>query len=95
MIAGNRFYGNEVGQKGSAIYSRQISFLEIVDNEFDGNVPSYAFRRDIYRPYEMAFLKQEGFLSSESYIVSTLFPSIEKSTSQPDNLIYHNELTYL
>jgi len=28
-IVGNRFEGNEIGQKGSAIYARQITFVDI------------------------------------------------------------------
>lgn len=84
-ISSNKFLGNEVGQKGSAIYARQISFLLIEENEFVRNVPSYAFRKDIYRPYEIAFLEQDDFSS-------TLFPTIVKDAQE--NLNY-NELTYL
>lgn len=54
-ITNNFFSGNEIGQKGSAIYARQISYLEIEDNEFKKNLPGYAFRKDVYRPYELAF----------------------------------------
>lgn len=91
-ISGNRFHGNEVGQKGTAIYARQISFLLIQENEFWRNMPSYAFRKDIYRPYEMAFLKQLGYEATDMFFVTTLFPSIGKVSN---SAIQHNELTYL
>jgi len=52
----NTFYGNEVGQKGSAIYVRQISMLRVKSNVFRENQPSYSFRKTIVRPYEKYFL---------------------------------------
>lgn len=72
-ISCNSFIGNEVGQKGSAIYARQISFLEIADNQFIRNVPSYAFRKDVYRPYDLAFLDQKGISVTNPWINSTIF----------------------
>ena len=43
-IVDNLFLGNEVGQKGSAIYTRQISLLNIESNNFTDNQPGYSFR---------------------------------------------------
>ena len=51
-IYNNLFEGNEVGQKGSAIYMRQISIALIEQNQFIKNQPGYSFRQDIKRPYD-------------------------------------------
>ena len=62
VIKNNNFTGNEVGQKGSAIYTRQLSLLTIQDNRFKENQPGYSFREDIKRPYELYFLFKRSTL---------------------------------
>ena len=44
VIQENDFDSNEAGQKGSAIYTRQIGNLLITGNTIRNNMPSYSFR---------------------------------------------------
>ena len=39
----NEFKSNYIGQKGSAIYARQITFLMVDQNIFDSNGPAYQY----------------------------------------------------
>jgi len=56
-ISDNTFEGNEIGQKGSAIYTRQLSLTRFKNNKFIANQPGYSYRKDIKRPYEVFFLQ--------------------------------------
>jgi predicted outer membrane repeat protein len=44
VIYKNTFNGNEAGQKGTAIYTRQITNLVVKANNFVENQPGYSFR---------------------------------------------------
>ena len=44
IIKSNVFDGNEIGQKGAAIYARQASNLQIVLNKINRSQPAYSFR---------------------------------------------------
>ena len=39
----NTFARNTIGQKGSAIFSRQVSFMHVFNNTFTVNGPAYSF----------------------------------------------------
>ena len=73
-IVGNRFEGNEIGQKGSAIYARQITYVDIQDNIFMKNMPSYSFRLNVNRPYEKYFYSKIVLQDKEILTNSPLFP---------------------
>ena len=44
VIEGNTFDGNEIGQKGSAIYARQLTNLLVTGNTISRSQPAYSFR---------------------------------------------------
>jgi len=56
----NQFKSNYIGQKGSAIYARQISFLMVDQNTFDSNGPAYQYNSadNALMPYYKLLLKK-------------------------------------
>ena len=50
-IMGNFFDENFSGNKGTALYLKQISSIRISDNTFSNNGPVYAMAEQLFSPY--------------------------------------------